>query len=132
MVDHTRGGVLNALYQQVSAWEVPAVAEGPVACMEALGVVKGREGGDLALDGVCTLQEALVMAQRLVLNVYDLQDAGSKGLLWKAEGNGNTLDVYKRQFLDMPLRKALPSIFAGVCIAGVIVSCITYGVTAMF
>lgn len=111
VVDHTRGGVLNALYQQVSAWEVPAVAEGPVACMEALGVVKGREGGDLALEGVCTLQEALVMAQRLVLNVYDLQDAGSKGLLWKAEGNGNTLYLLGTIHVDRdnvyPLHKSV-------------------------
>ncbi|BDF68464.1 small multi-drug export protein [Pseudoflavonifractor phocaeensis] len=47
-------------------------------------------------------------------------------------GTGGWTGALAAAFLDMPLRKALPSIFAGVCIAGVIVSCITYGVTAMF
>lgn len=47
-------------------------------------------------------------------------------------GTGGWTGALAAAFLDMPLRKALPSIIAGVCIAGVIVFCITYGVTAMF
>ena len=34
-------------------------------------------------------------------------------------------------FLDMRLKKAIPAIFLGVVIAGLIVSVITYGVTAV-
>ncbi len=34
-------------------------------------------------------------------------------------------------FLDMRLKEALPSIFFGVCLAGIIVSVITYGVAAL-
>lgn len=46
-------------------------------------------------------------------------------------GTGGWTGALAAAFLDMPLRKALPSIAAGVCIAGLIVFCITYGVTAM-
>lgn len=46
-------------------------------------------------------------------------------------GTGGWTGALAAAFLDMPLRKALPSIVAGVCIAGLIVFCITYGVTAM-
>lgn len=46
-------------------------------------------------------------------------------------GTGGWTGALAAAFLDMPLRKALPSIVAGVCIAGLIVFCITYGVTTM-
>ena len=46
-------------------------------------------------------------------------------------GTGGWTGALAAAFLDMPLRKALPSILAGVCIAGVIVCSITYGVTAI-
>ena len=35
-------------------------------------------------------------------------------------------------FLDMPLRKALPSIFAGIVIAGLAISILTFGVASLF
>lgn len=47
-------------------------------------------------------------------------------------GTGGWTGALAAAFLDMPLRKALPSLIAGVCIAGVIVFSITYGVTATF
>ena len=47
-------------------------------------------------------------------------------------GTGGWTGALAAAFLDMPLRKAFPSMAAGVCIAGAIVFCITYGVTAMF
>ena len=47
-------------------------------------------------------------------------------------GTGGWTGALVAAFLDMPLRKAMPSIFAGVCIAGAIVFSITYGVTALF
>ena len=46
-------------------------------------------------------------------------------------GTGGWTGALAAAFLDMPLRKALPSILAGVCIAGTIVLFITYGVTAI-
>ena len=47
-------------------------------------------------------------------------------------GTGGWTGALAAAFLDMPLRKALPSILAGVCVAGAIVLFITYGVTAIF
>jgi len=46
-------------------------------------------------------------------------------------GTGGWTGALAAAFLDMPLRKAMPSMAAGVCIAGAIVSFITYGVAAM-
>lgn len=47
-------------------------------------------------------------------------------------GTGGWTGALAAAFLDMPIRKAMPSLIAGVCIAGVIVCSITYGVTTMF
>ena len=111
VVDSTRGGVLNALYQAVSAYELEGLPAEPVACMQALGVLRGNERGELMLERTCTLQEALVFAQRLVTNVYDRVGAGSQGLLWKAQGNGNTLYLLGTIHVDRgnvyPMHKTL-------------------------
>ena len=90
VVDATRGGVLNTLYQEAAAYAFEGVDAGPVEFLSSLGVVKG-DGGSLALDRPCTLLEAACFANQLILALYDQQNAGSLGLLWKAEGNGNTL-----------------------------------------
>lgn len=62
VVDGTRGGVMNALYQQAAAYELPGVEEGAAAFLAGLGVVQGDQTGDLALERTCTYQEAMVMA----------------------------------------------------------------------
>ena len=90
VIDTTRGGVLNALYQEAAPYRFPGIEKGPVAFLADTGVVHG-DGADLALDRPCTLLEAACFADRLILALYDQQNAGSLGLLWKAEGNGNTL-----------------------------------------
>lgn len=90
VIDTTRRGVMNALYQEAAAYALEGVDHSVVDFLSGLGVVQG-DGADLALERPCTLQEALVMAQRLVLSLYDRYDAGAQGLLWKAEANGNTL-----------------------------------------
>ena len=90
VVGTTRGGVLNALYQEAAAYAFEGIDAGPVEFLSSLGVVKG-DGGSLALDRPCTLLEAACFANQLILALYDQQNAGSLGLLWKAEGNGNTL-----------------------------------------
>lgn len=91
VVDTTRGGVMNALYQAASDWEFGVEADDAVGYLTALGVVHGNEGGDLMLDRVCSYQEAMVMANRLVLALYDRCGAGAKGLLWKATNGDVTL-----------------------------------------
>ena len=90
VIDTTRGGVVNALYQEAAAYAFPGVEEGPEAFMTSVGALAG-DGSGLNLDRSCTYLEAVTMADSLVLNLYDQQNAGSLGLLWKAEGNGNTL-----------------------------------------
>ena len=111
VVDTTRGGVMNALYQEAAAYELPGVEKGTTAFLTSLGVVKGGSAGDLALERTCTYQEAMVMANRLILAVYDQQDAGSKGLLWKATNGDNTLYLLGTIHLDRdnvyPLHKSL-------------------------
>lgn len=111
VVDTTRGGVMNALYQQAAAYELPDVEKGAVDFLTGLGVVQGDSAGDLALERTCTYQEAMVMANRLILAVYDQQDAGSRGLLWKATNGNNTLYLLGTIHLDRdnvyPLHKSL-------------------------
>ena len=111
VVDGTRGGVMNALYQQAAAYELPGVEEGAASFLSGLGVVQGDQTGDLALERTCTYQEAMVMANRLILAIYDGQDAGSKGLLWKAVNGDNTLYLLGTIHLDRdnvyPLHKSL-------------------------
>ena len=111
VVDTTRGGVMNALYQQAAAYELPGVEAGAAAFLTELGVVQGDQTGDLALERTCTYQEAMVMANRLILAVYDANDAGSLGLLWKATNGENTLYLLGTIHLDRdniyPLHKSL-------------------------
>jgi uncharacterized protein YbaP (TraB family) len=110
VIDHTRGGVMNALYQEAAAYAFPGVEAGMEAFLQELGVVKGT-GSDLALKRTCTYQEAMVMANRLILALYDANDAGSKGLLWKATNGRNTLYLLGTIHLDRdnvyPLHKSV-------------------------
>lgn len=46
-------------------------------------------------------------------------------------GTGAWTGALAAAFLDMPLRKAFPSVFAGVLIAGVIISVLTFGVASL-
>ena len=47
-------------------------------------------------------------------------------------GTGGWTGALVAAFLDMPLRKALPALLAGVLIAGFLVTGITYGFTSIF
>ena len=47
-------------------------------------------------------------------------------------GTGAWTGALAAAFLDMPLRKALPSIFAGVLAAGMAISILTFGVASLF
>ena len=111
VVDTTRGGVMNALYQEAAAYAIDGVEDGPEAFLTGLGVVQGDQSGSLHPDRPCTYQEAMVMAERLILAVYDANDAGSKGLLWKATNGDNTLYLLGTIHLDRdnvyPLHKSL-------------------------
>lgn len=47
-------------------------------------------------------------------------------------GTGAWTGALAAAFLDMPLRKAIPSIFVGVLVAGIAISILTYGVSSLF
>lgn len=47
-------------------------------------------------------------------------------------GTGAWTGSLAAAFLDMPLRKALPSVFCGVVTAGILVTVLTYGVISLF
>ena len=47
-------------------------------------------------------------------------------------GTGAWTGALAAAFLDMPLRKALPSIIAGVLVAGIAISILTFGVASIF
>ena len=47
-------------------------------------------------------------------------------------GTGAWTGSLAAAFLDMPLRKALPSVIAGVLIAGLAISVLSYGVVSLF
>ena len=47
-------------------------------------------------------------------------------------GTGAWTGALAAAFLDMPLRKALPSVFAGIVIAGFAISVLTFGVASLF
>ena len=111
VVDTTRGGVMNALYQEAAAYDLEGIEAGAEAFLTGLGVVQGNQNGDLRRSDPCTYQEAMVMTERLILAVYDANDAGSKGLLWKAVNGDNTLYLLGTIHLDRsnayPLHKSV-------------------------
>ncbi len=61
-----------------------------VAFMKENGIYTGKNG-ELALKDICSIEQAIVLATRLVTCIYDKLDASSKGLLWEAKANGNTV-----------------------------------------
>lgn len=117
VIDTTRGGVMNALYQVCADYQLEGIEGGAAAFLKGLGVVNGvNSNGELNLERPCTYQEAMVMAGRLVLAVYDRQDAGSHGLLWKAVNGGNTLYLLGTAHMDRgniyPFHKSLRAALA--------------------
>lgn len=121
VLDATRGGVVNALYQTLAAWEFPGVELGAAECLTDLQVLRGDEKGELHLDRPCTVLEAVTMANRLALGLYDRYNAGSLGLLWKAEGEGNTLYLLGSIHMDRdnvyPFHRQLRDILSTVELA---------------
>ncbi len=91
VIDQTRTGVMNALYLEAAAYDMPYAGTSVDFMLRELGVAYGDGTGNDIGSRTCTLQEALVMASRLVLSLYDYYNAGSLGFLWKAVGGTNTL-----------------------------------------
>ena len=90
VLDTTRGGVVNALYQAAAAYAFPEIDQAPADYLVSVGALCG-DGTGLHLDRPCTVLEAVTMANALILSLYDQQNAGSLGLLWQATNGENTL-----------------------------------------
>ena len=90
----TKEAVLNTLYTILTSYDYTSdlAFEGKDALtyMQEIKVVQG-DGKNLGLEDACTVEQAIVMAQRLIEYTYDVCDSDSKGLLWKVEKDGNTV-----------------------------------------
>lgn len=87
--------VLNTFYILLSAYEFESDVgiidgENAVAYMAKTDVFTGNEG-ELSLDDICTIEQACVIATRLVTHLYDALDAASKGFLWEINSGDNTV-----------------------------------------
>lgn len=58
--------------------------------MKANGIYTGKNG-EQSLQDKCSIEQACVIATRLITVIYDKLDAGSKGFFYKTEANGNTV-----------------------------------------
>lgn len=117
LLDGTRGSVARALYAEAAQYKVPHAGDDGTFFLAELSILRGDGTGELHLDRPCTVQEAVIMAQRLVLALYDWADAGTRGLLWRATHGGNTLYLFGTVHLDRnnlyPLHKTVREALMG-------------------
>ncbi|MGG3281393.1 TraB/GumN family protein [Paenibacillus solani] len=114
-----RETIITALFQLISHYELPEAFGnteiGAVEYMQQTGIVKGTKAG-LQLDQPATVEQAVVMASRLVEYTYDKAGGGAEGLLWKVTHNNNTLYLLGSVHLgitDMyPMHKSIRDAFA--------------------
>lgn len=89
----TRGQVLESIYQVLNQYTYPVTVDlgnDAITYMQAKQIIMGT-GKDLQLNKTCTLEEAAVFGTRIVKAFYEDLNAGSKGLLWKAQKGDNTV-----------------------------------------
>lgn len=101
----TRKTVIDAVYGVLAQYEWPESLDldmsDPVAFLQKNGIVYGTSKG-LELDKPSTVEQASVMASRLVQFGYDAAGGGAKGLLWKATKGQNTLYLLGSIHLGIP------------------------------
>lgn len=89
---NSREGVLTALYNVIGQYKIDGAmainGQDPVTYMKNLQIVVGDKTG-LQLDKPCTSEQAVIFSAKLIEKLYQNQNAGSEGLLWKAT-KGNT------------------------------------------
>lgn len=61
-----------------------------VSYMQLIGVYTGQNG-EQSLNDVCSMEQAMVMATRIVAIMYEALDASSKGFLWEVKSGENTV-----------------------------------------
>lgn len=89
-----RETVITSLYKLLANYELPESFEingvEPIDYMQQKGIVKGSKAG-LQLDQPSTVEQATVMASRLVEYTYDMTGSGAKGIMYKVTNDKNTL-----------------------------------------
>lgn len=86
--------VMKYLYNTVTSYtfdkELRLGSTKAVDFMKKNGIYTGKNG-EQARKEVCTIEQASVLATRLVTCIYDKLEASSKGFLWETKANGNTV-----------------------------------------
>ena len=101
----SRDAVIQSLYAVLTQYQLPASFElgsyTPIEYLQKKGIVAGTDQG-LELDKPSTVEQAVVMASRLVEFAYDTVDAGGEGLFWKATKGDNTLYLLGSIHIGIP------------------------------
>lgn len=61
-----------------------------VSYMKQIGAYKG-ENGEQGLQDLCSMEQAMVMAARIVTVYYEALGASSRGFFWQVKSGGNTV-----------------------------------------
>ncbi|WP_042228224.1 TraB/GumN family protein, partial [Paenibacillus popilliae] len=95
--DVTRGAVMQQLYAVLAQYKwpdsVPIDQYQADEFLQIRGIVKGT-GKGMQPDKPCTVEEAVVMAIRLVADTYAALGQGAKGLMWKVSHHNNTMYLF--------------------------------------
>ncbi|MGZ0052479.1 TraB/GumN family protein [Brevibacillus gelatini] len=114
----TRETVMTTLYKLLAQYELPAAFEmtgqDPLTYLQKKGLVQGM-GAGLALRQPATVEQAVVLASRVVEFAYDTAGSGATGLMWKVTNGKNTLYLLGSVHLGMtdmyPLKKSIRDAF---------------------
>ncbi|MGD8190687.1 TraB/GumN family protein [Brevibacillus ginsengisoli] len=114
----TREAVLKSLYGVLAQYKLPEAFEidkyDPINFLQKKKIVNGTASG-LDLDQPCTVEQAVVLASRLVDYTYDTAGAGAKGFFWKVTNGGNTLyllgSIHLGNSLMYPMKKNIKDAF---------------------
>jgi len=86
---------IEAFYTVLSNYDYPFdlgfdSGQDAVSLFTELGIYTG-EYGEQGLQELCSIEQAMVMATRIVMIFYEALEASSKGFFWKLESGGNTV-----------------------------------------
>lgn len=92
--DGSRKAVAESIYYLFDGYvlseELTIKADSPIDFMIKKGIINGSDKG-LELDSPATVEQAVVMVSRLIMDTCDALDGGSKGLFWKTAKGKNTV-----------------------------------------
>lgn len=111
--------VLEAFYTMLSNYDYPVdigLGEGmdAVTYMTRIGAYTGQNG-EQGLQDICSIEQAMVIASRIVTVLYDALGASSKGFFWEVKSGGNTVyllgSVHLASTKQYPLSKKIWTAF---------------------